>query len=234
MTLLPRLAEGRPVVCLASGPSLTTEDVEYVRGKAVVIAVNDVARFAAPWADVAVSVDSNWWTQHYKTMREFAGLKVRTHPHNHKVNLGRKPNPLYCVRCDARLRKHGNCWCDGIVTLANAGRDGFSMDPTAIVTTYNSGGAAINVAVHLGARRILLLGYDMGPDDKGRRHFFDTEATQITSPFVQFRKSIATMVPHLAAAGVEVINCTRSTRLECFPCQPLHEALPDVALRAAS
>lgn len=226
MTVLPRIAEGRPVVCIASGPSLTTDDVEYVRGKAVVIAINDVARLVAPWADVAVSVDSSWWTQHYKAMRQFPGLKVRTHPGNHQVRLGRRPNPLYCPRCDARLRKHGDCWCDGIVTLGNAGRDGFSLDPVAIVTTYNSGGAAINVAVHLGGRRVLLIGYDMGPDASGRRHFFDTEPSQITSPFEQFRKSIATMVPHLRRAGVEVINCSRATRLECFPRQSLGEALP--------
>jgi hypothetical protein len=143
--MLPRLCSSGTVVCLASGPSLVAEDVDYVRGKATVLAINDAIRLA-PWAEAI---------------------------------------------------------CNG----------------------HNSGSAALNVAVHLGAKRIVLLGYDMGADDKGRRHFFDTGPTVITSPFDKFRKLTATMVEPLKALGVEVINCSRKTRLECFPCQPLREVL---------
>jgi hypothetical protein len=109
--------------------------------------------------------------------------------------------------------------------MNNAGWAGLTTDPEAICNGHNSGSAALNVAVHLGAKRILLLGYDMGPDSKGRRHFFDVGATVVNSPFEKFRKLTATMVEPLKALGIEVINCSRSTRLECFPCQPLREVL---------
>jgi len=109
--------------------------------------------------------------------------------------------------------------------MNNAGFSGLTTDPEAICNGHNSGSAALNVAVHLGATRIVLLGYDMGIDGKGRRHFFDAGATTCTSPFDKFRKLTATMVEPLKALGVEVINCSRKTRLECFPCQPLREVL---------
>lgn len=220
---LPRLCPGGTVVCLASGPSLVAEDVDYVCGKATVIAINDAIRLA-PWADVLYSSDQIWWGNHYKAMRSFPGVKVRVNPSQHRL-MTKAPTGC-CPRCQRRLPvSQQSCWCEGIITMRNAGERGLSLDPSAIVTGHNSGTSAINVAVHLGAKRILLLGYDMGPDDRGRRHFFDTHAVNISSPFMKFRKLTATMVEPLKAAGIEVINCSRRTALDCFPCQPLREVL---------
>lgn len=221
--LLPRLADGGTVVCLASGPSLTTEDVNYVRGKAVVIAINDAISLA-PWADVVYSSDQIWWSRHYRQLRTFHGIRVRVHASNCRSTRG-KVRPGRCEGCQRAKPASGTCWCDGIVTFHNAGDTGISFEPDMICTTQNSGGAAINVAVHLGAKRVGLLGYDMGPDRLGRRHFYDDRAQTITSPFVKFRKFIATMVEPLKAAGVEVVNCSRQTALECFPCRPIEEWL---------
>lgn len=221
---LPRLCHGGTAVCIASGPSLTTEDVEYVKGKATVIAVNDAIRLA-PWADVLVSVDQLWWDKHYRAMREFPGVKVRVNPSMQKMS--KAPSLKYCQGCQRRLvdPEKRKCWCEGIVTLFNGGTAGLSMEPDTICTAHNSGGSAINVSVHLGATRILLLGYDMGSDERGRRHFYDTGAVTVTSPYDKFRKLIGTMVEPLKAAGVEVLNCSRQSRLECFPRVPLREAL---------
>ena len=211
------------MVCLASGPSLVAEDVDYVRGKATVIAVNDAIRLA-PWADVVYSSDQIWWGNHYKAMRQFSGLKVRVNPSQHRVS--QKPAPKgVCPGCYRRLPLNKDCWCDGITTMRNAGERGLSLDPSAIVTGHNSGTSAINVAVHLGALRILLLGYDMGPDDRGRRHFYDTSAVCISSPFFKFRQLTETMAEPLKAAGISVLNCSRRTALDCFPLSNLREVL---------
>ena len=51
--------------------------------------------------------------------------------------------------------------------MRNGGPRGLSLEPDTICTAYNSGGAAINLAVQLGAQQIVLLGYDMGPDEHG-------------------------------------------------------------------
>jgi hypothetical protein len=55
---------------LATGPSLTQEQVDAVRHLRVV-AVSDAYRLA-PWAEALVSQDAKWWRFHRP---EFAGLK---------------------------------------------------------------------------------------------------------------------------------------------------------------
>jgi hypothetical protein len=226
--MLPRLTEGGTVICLASGPSLTVEDVEFARGKGVVIAVNDAVRLA-PWADVIHSCDSTWWHKHHRAMRELPGLKVRVQSGSQTVTR-KLLGPKYCAGCRKPLpTPQSSCWCKGIISLFNAGAKGISLEQDTVCTALNSGGSAINVAVQLGAKRIVLLGYDMGPDNKGRKHFYDTDSQTITSSFITFRKHIATMVEPLKALGIDVWNCSRRTNLEAFPCRPLRDVLEAVA-----
>jgi len=201
------LCPGGTVVCIASGPSLTAEDVNFVRGKATVIAVNDAVRFA-PWADVLYSSDWPWWQRH-QHMADFKGLRVKVGRHS------------------TTPKRHGPSPEDGVIVLRNSGEKGIDFSPDALRTAKNSGGAAINLAVHLGATRILLLGYDMGPS-KGRHHFYDVKPSVNYSAYAAFRQLIATMVEPLAQAGIVVVNCSRRTSLTCFPRQTLAEALPDV------
>lgn len=222
MTPVPRLCDGGTAICVAPGPSLTAADVEFVRGKGTVIAINDAIRLA-PWADVLYSSDKGWWLRHAKAMRSFPGLKVRVH--NSLAKPAVRPMPgKHCQGCHLRTKGDGKCWCDGIVTLRNLGSRGLSLEPDALYTGDNSGTAAINLAVLLGAKRILLLGYDMDTY-KGRRHFYDTEAQSCSSPFFKFRKLTERLVEPLKAAGVDVINCSRRTALDCFPVVSLEQAL---------
>lgn len=60
-------------VVLATGPSMSQELADYVRGKCKVVAVSDAYKLA-PWADALVSNDRNWW-DHNKPARQFAGPK---------------------------------------------------------------------------------------------------------------------------------------------------------------
>ena len=57
MPEVSRLWPGSTVVCIGSGPSLTPEDVAYVRGKARVIAINRSVDLA-PWIARAGDADS--------------------------------------------------------------------------------------------------------------------------------------------------------------------------------
>jgi hypothetical protein len=67
--------KGFTVVCLASGPSLTPEDVEKVRewrctatGRAVIVC-NTTFRLA-PWADALMAFDARWWRFYLKEVEE--------------------------------------------------------------------------------------------------------------------------------------------------------------------
>lgn len=195
---VPRLCpRGGTVVCLGSGPSLTQADVDAVRGKATVVAINDAFRLA-PWAEVLYACDAKFYYWHWlKGAREFAGLKFAL---------------------DAAARRYS-----GVTVLKKTGETGLELDPTGLRAGRNSGYQAINLAVHLGAARIVLLGYDMRSN--GKDHFFGQHPDSSKPPFSICLQRFETLVEPLRAAGIEVVNCTPESALTCFPMRPLREAL---------
>lgn len=196
--MAPRLWPDSTVVCVGTGASLTRDDVEFCQGRARVIAVND-AYTVAPWADCLYAADGKWWRWH-KGVPGFAGMKYSIEPkHEAKANAG-------------------------AVMLRNLGHDGLSLDPTGLRTGSNSGYQAINLAVHFGARQIVLLGYDMrGP------HFFGKHPDNSGPTFQACVPGFSTLVEPLRALGVTVINCTPRSALTCFPRAALRDALQAVA-----
>lgn len=192
------------MVCIGGGPSLTAADVDACRGRARVLAINDAYRLA-PWADVLYGCDAKWWTWHPEAAA-FAGLKY------------------------GLTHRREDVFPDGVELLANTGMGGLETSPHGVrigstLGSQNSGYQAINLAMHLGAVRVLLLGYDMQPDERGRSHWFGEHPVAGTSQYRLFAQAFERLVEPLKAFGIAVINCTRRTALTCFPCQPLAEAL---------
>jgi hypothetical protein len=206
---VPRRWPGQTICCIAAGPSLTHEDCAAVHGKVPVIAVNSVVDAFAPWADVLYACDFRWWNWH-KGARAFHGLKFTL-----SAAVGER-------------------WPD-VTVLDNTGDEGLELQPTGVRTGKNSGYQAINVAVHLGASRILLLGYDLQVGPQDRRYCHPDHPIEELVPAAGlkrfkrrlegFRTRFETIVAPLAAANVEVWNCSRQTALRCFPCVPLEDAL---------
>jgi hypothetical protein len=90
----------------------------------------------------------------------------------------------------------------------------------------NGGYQAINIAYLLGAKRIVLLGYDMYPSG-GKLHFFGNYPGELNSgcDFAAWRGKFDRLATDLEAEGVEVINCTRETALKCFPRGDIRQCL---------
>lgn len=200
----PKLWSEETCVVIGGGPSLTPADVDYCRGKARVIAIKE-AHELAPWADVLYACDEKWWRL-TKDWKSFAGLK-----------FGLEPDPIYLPLYEQ--------WPD-VHLLHNTGREGLELDPSGLRTGQNSGYQAINLAVHLGATRILLLGFDMWADEHGRQNWFYKPGLHVDSPYPVFLQFFSTIGEPLKAAGIEVINCSRRSILRAFPMMALDEALP--------
>ena len=201
MVAVPRAWPGATVVCIATGPSLTAEDVEYVRGKARAIAVNN-AYTLAPWADVLYGCDAQWWHWH-QGVTTFAGAKW---------SLDHSAWHTYRAR-----------YAD-VALLQKTGANGLEHSPTGLRSGRNSGYQAINLAVHYGAARIVLLGYDMQPSG-GRSHFFGEHPNGSKSPYHHFRAAFETLVKPLEKKGIDVVNCTRRSALTAFRQAPLRDVL---------
>jgi hypothetical protein len=203
MNAVPRLwSAGTLCVILASGPSLTCEDVDAVRGRAKVIAVKDAIKLA-PWADVFYGAGGDtrgWWAHNAALVAGFPGLRFTLDP---------------------KMAAYAT-------VLQNTGFSGLERQPTGLRTGKNSGFQALNLALHLGATRILLLGYDM-KSDRGRDHFCGNHPhAHAPIPFDAFRDLFPSIVEPLQAAGVDVVNCTPNSALTCFPTMSLSDALDGV------
>ncbi len=197
MTTVPKLWTAATCVILAGGPSLCHEDVAFCRDRAPVLAIKDTVTLA-PWAACLYACDAKWW-KHYGPALTFAG-------------------PKYALEAAAAP------WA---AVLRNTGETGLDPDPSGLRTGRNSGYQAINLAVHLGAARILLLGYDMQPT-AGRDHWFGPRPRSywtVPPPYATFLRLFPSLVAPLAALGIAVINCSRVSALTVFPRQSLAEAL---------
>lgn len=189
---------GETAVIVAGGPSLTQEDVDACRGRARVIVVNDGYRMA-PWADLLYACDWGWWRRHEPNLTSFAGLRYALENPSHK-------------------------YLDGVSVLKNTGIEGLETDPSALKNGRNSGYQAINLAVHLGVSRIVLLGYDMQRSAKGS-HWFGEHPNHQGPPLGMFIPLFAELAPLLRKRGIDVVNCSRETALKCFPRAAISDAL---------
>lgn len=197
---------GRTVVCMASGPSLTQADVDVVRerhaaGQVKAIAVSDVYRLA-PWADVVFSADLAWWKGHMRQLKA-AGFGV---------------DRLWTGDNVAAQRFQ-------LQRIRMANRPGLGVGQ--LHTGGNSGYMALNLGWLFGGARFILLGYDMQLGAKGQRHFFGDHPAGMVQVqlFEEWRHRYEPLARDLRNAGAVVVNATRRTALECFPCQPLEQAL---------
>lgn len=205
MITVPKRWPGETFLLIGGGPSLTPEDVNAVRGLARVIAVNDAYKLA-PWADVLYACDAKWWNWH-QGVPSFTG-------------------PKYAVEASDPVT------FPDVQVLKNTGVDGLELDPGGLRTGLNSGYQALNLAVHLGAARILLIGYDMTTDGT-RSHWFCEHPDSQPSPYPQMREAFESLIEPLQTLGVTAINCSRRTVLTAFPCVPLETELARLRERAA-
>lgn len=199
--------DGQTVVIAASGPSLTEYDVLYVRGRAKFIAINDVYTIA-PFADIYYASDAAWW-RHHNYLKNRPNLRGQRWTHDHNGSVWPK-----------------EAADNGLRVLRGSNGYGLSKDRRIIHFGGNSGFQAINLAVHCGVKRIVLLGFDC-MQHSNKSHFFGSHPAPLerASPFALFRQHFKIAATELAEMGVDVINCTRVTSQRCFKQAQLRDVL---------
>lgn len=197
--------EGRTVVVIGSGPSLTLQQIRTVaiaRAEKLcrVIAVND-AVYPCFWADWLHAGDLKWWRWHVQRVHEFKGIRTTCSDD--------VPAP----------------WVNGY--LEYSGNDGFDPDSSKCRSGGSSAYQAACIAIHAGAARIILLGIDMKRAADGAVHWFGDHPEKT---IVNYQAAMAPkwdlLKPALAEHGVEVINCSPGTALESFPLGDIEKVFP--------
>lgn len=213
MTPVQRLWPDSTIVCIGSGPSLVQEDVNACLGVGTpVIVINDTYKLA-PWADALFAADYRWWVRNPEA-QSFRGLKFGA---NRRISDTRS-TPSF----------------PNVHVLKVTNRDGFDPRPDCIRSGANSGYMAIHLAVHLGATKIILLGYDMAPSKDGRLHWHADHSEQRPMQFRQWINSMTGLSVYLREHGITVINASRESALQCFDRKPLKEALAWITTQKSS
>lgn len=160
-----------------------------------IIAVN-VAYKIGPWIDMMFFGDTSTWTEEQTELIKFKGLRVTC-----AESLNR--NIPYLKFLGKNPRK----------------KTGISKDNNLISWNFNSGAAAINVAVHTGVKRIVLFGFDMKLDQSQNQHWHKIYTSPLKTVDASFRKHLAgfpEIKKDLDAMGIEVFNCNPNSAIDCF------------------
>jgi hypothetical protein len=108
--------------------------------------------------------------------------------------------------------------------LRCSGPAGFDPHPGAVRSGGHSGHQAVHIAMHAGARRILLCGFDMrgthwhGPHPEPLRN-------TAAGTFGRWIEAFAELGAAARQLGIEIVNCTPGSALTCVPAMSLTEAL---------
>lgn len=229
---IPRMWEGGDVWILGGGPSVAEQFgipdniVRSVKAGTSplstyspymvsihdkhVIGINVVYQIGN-WIDMVFFGDNNVYLQHRQGLALFPGLKV---------SCSTQPGRDGFVKCVERDFNHPR---------------GISTKPGFVSWNGNSGAAAISIVAQTGAKRIILLGFDMKLAKDSTQHFHDVyHRGQIVNdkalrklPFERHLRGFPEIAKDAKSMGIEILNCCPDSAITCFPRYSLKELLYD-------
>jgi len=208
--VIPRKFSGTGIVC-GTGPSITTEAIEAVNTSGLFI-------FGANRAweifncHVVHGCNYQFWDHYWPQIKDQPFDKWTTRPEL----KGKYP---------------------GLEYIEERWEPGLSRDPSWIAAHHGTGPQLVNIAYLYGCTRLLLVGWDMrylgktGPREYTRRRYLGEDPLTInhwprTGPNGEqtgLIKEMETIKP--ADYGIEIINCTPGSAMDCFPMGSLNEAI---------
>jgi|TARA_R110001592_G_scaffold359138_1_gene664994 hypothetical protein len=187
------------IYIIGGGPSLKNFDFRTLSGKRT-IAINK-AVIHHTTADVLYWTDGRFYTWFKNEVDSFKGLKFALKP--------------------------GSQYTRDIQVLRKGKPYGIEEDPQVLAHGFNSGYAAINLAYHLGASKIILLGFDMG-NDGTLTHFHDGYPTRAAGDKIyhdKFLPGFKQLKVEIKNKGIEIYNASPYSKLNEFPKITIEQAL---------
>lgn len=195
---------GQACAIIATGQSAQKANIKLLQGRLKVIAIKESAVDLCPWADVAYGCDAPWW-RHRKGLPDFQGLKIGW---DQKIPF----QDVHRIKIKPAIPKG---YVDRILV----------DEPGVIGSGQNSGFQAANLAIQFGAKRILLVGFDLsGEHYYGRNNWFKA-GNPDRSVFESCIKAWQANTDLIRSLSVQVINANNHSALRCFPKHSIEDAL---------
>lgn len=199
-----RPLSGGAVFILGGGPSLTPDVGKALAAYNHSIAVNNSYLFYDRPA-LVVALDRRWWQWHGNAIKSFG----------HTAVTSLRPNQTFPIGFDGYA--------------FDKDRDGAFDTCPGVLCGQNSGHSAINLAMHLGAERIYLAGFDMGFVN-GKSHWH--QGHNVPSSEANYAKRFLPALESLVhgAEQLSVFISAVTPTLARIPMTPLLDAVQDVGL----
>ena len=199
------------IACIATGPSVTQEQVDTARDKGFTLYACNNAIQLAPDAKLLYGCNLAWWEHYWHEVRD-----------------------LPCDKWTTNIEAAGKY---DLNWIAEKFIWGLSEDPNVISHGHGSGFSLVSMAHRAGADQIILLGYDLkyAPDydphnrypGSTPRHFFGEYPHKMQHwPSAQVKKGLHVELLELYRSVhrqglVEIINCTPDSAIDCFERIPI-------------
>lgn len=194
-----KLWPGATVFILGGGPSLSQVDLAPLQHEHV-IGVNDAFKLGA-WVDICWWGDCRWGIWNLDELLKYQGLNVS------------------CTRC--------NCQHPKTLQVRRKEGSGISMNPEEVFWNKSSGASAINLAYHLGASKVVLLGFDMKVNERNEHNWHQNHRAhprpsayqeRFLPPFIKIKEDADKL-------GLDIVNATVDSELKVFPMVKLKEII---------
>ena len=202
----------RSVMTWAVRPSAYSDYLEPIHNKHV-IGVNNAYQIG-DWIDICFFGDSSWYLVHRQALAKWKGIKAT---------------------CCHRFSHRKETDMEGIKFLSKdkGKRHGISTGLNTVSWNGNSGAAAISLAVHLGVKRILLLGFDMNLDENQISHWHGAHNKvqhnhkRKSPPFTRHLMGFPEIAKDAKKLEVEILNVNPKSAINDFRKVELKDVLGD-------
>ncbi len=197
--------KGQACYIIGGGPSVLTQDLTLLQGQNVIVINSSYQTF--PAAQFLIFADTRWWCQHLrlKQLLEFKGRIV-------------------CASTAAsgeRLSKIKRKSSPGLATE----RDSVMLKNTTLT-------GAINLAVHFGVAKIVLLGIDQKIAADGRQwHHAPHPWKSTANCWARQQMDMPRIAEDLKALNVPCVNASPGSALALWPIVNLEDHVPAYEMR---
>ncbi len=194
------------IFVVGGGPSISTININRLRGYRC-IAVNN-SYTIVPWAETLWFGDLRWWWWHREELAKI-NMSIATCCENQRIksDIVDQSRLTFYSR---DFRRYGIC------TIKDR-----------VCWNSNSGASAINLAYWMGAKTIILLGFDMH-FVKGQKNYHKDHPIKDGNPFKRHIKCFPFIKSDAQALGLTIINATPGSAIIEFPICTLEEFLNEL------
>lgn len=188
---VPRLWPDSTIYIIGGGPSVSETPLHLIHNEKI-IGVNNAYKLG-DWVDVCWFGDSRWFQWNREELKSFNGI---------------------IVTCQRRLK---NMEGHDVKSVQKGKQAGIERKPTKICWNGSSGGSAINLAYHFGAKRIVLIGFDMkATNGKYNYHSDYPEKRTGVNPYKKFMIPFPIIKKEADKLKLEILNATPNSAIKSF------------------